>query len=72
MEPGELLRVAEIARGLGVDADTVYRWISSGELAAINLGSAACPRWRVRRRDLDALLERRATRGSPARNRAAS
>jgi excisionase family DNA binding protein len=35
---GRLLRVPEVAARLGVDPSTVYRWIESGRLPALQLG----------------------------------
>jgi excisionase family DNA binding protein len=50
----ELLGAEEVARALGVEAVTVYRWCRQGRLACLKPGKA----WRVRRSALDAFLRR--------------
>lgn len=60
-----MLNVAQIAEELGIDRETVTRWITSKQLAAVNVcqsASAKKPRWRVRREDLDAFLAVRSNR----------
>lgn len=47
---------AEIA---DVGDDKVRAWIASGELCALNIGTEKKPEYRVRREDLQALLDRR-------------
>lgn len=46
--------VEEVARLLGVHADTVRGWIRSGQLRAINLGGAAG--YRINQSALDEFL----------------
>lgn len=48
--------VNEVADRLRVHTETVYRWIRAGELGYLDLGGRA---YRVRREDLDALVEAR-------------
>lgn len=49
-----------LARWLRVDYRTVYSWIESGELPAMNIGTRGkAPRFRIYRKDLIAFLERR-------------
>ncbi len=55
---GELLTVQEVAKHLKVDEKTVRRWITKGDLAAIDLGKG----YRIYRRDLDAFIEKRRTK----------
>jgi excisionase family DNA binding protein len=50
----ELLDAAEVARTLGVEPVTVYRWCRQGRLACLKPGKA----WRVRRSALEAFLRR--------------
>jgi excisionase family DNA binding protein len=49
----EMLTTTQAAELLNVDRATVARWIRLGQLAAVKLPSG---QYRVRRRDLDALL----------------
>ena len=53
-----LLNIHEVARYLGVSIRTVYRLVSSGELRAFKVGAV----WRFSQQDLDAMLERLASR----------
>ena len=65
----EFLTVADIARILKLNQQTVRNWIDQGSLPALRVGR----RVRVRRSDFDTLLERGRTaaptgpEGSPAR-----
>jgi excisionase family DNA binding protein len=52
-EPEELLTVAEVAGVLKLNQQTIRNWIDSGFLPAIRIGR----RVRIKRPDLDALLE---------------
>jgi excisionase family DNA binding protein len=49
----------EIARELGIDVHKPLKWITSGELAAVNLAErpGARPRYKVSREALDRFLE---------------
>jgi excisionase family DNA binding protein len=49
-----LLTVDKVAEILGVDRETVVRWIRRGRLAAVVLPGGR--RYRIRRQDLDAAL----------------
>jgi excisionase family DNA binding protein len=51
----EVLTVHEIAEALKVNQQTVRNWIDAGDLAAIRVGKR---RVRVRRRDLEAFLDK--------------
>ena len=48
----KVLTVAEVAAYLRVSETTVWRWCSSGRLAAFRIGRS----WRVRRADFDAVI----------------
>jgi excisionase family DNA binding protein len=50
----QLLTVAQVAEELQVTAQTIRNWIEGGVLGAVRVGRA----YRVRRTDLDALLDR--------------
>jgi excisionase family DNA binding protein len=58
----ELLTVADIARILKLNQQTVRNWIDQGLLPALHVGG----RVRVRRSDFEALLERGRTVAPPA------
>lgn len=64
----ERLDVAEIARVLRVDVETVRRWIRTEGLAAQNVGTLRNPRYRVRRGDLERFLAGRDPRDSNRKN----
>ena len=50
----QLLTVSQVAEQLQVTAQTIRNWIDAGVLGAVRLGRA----YRVRRADLDSLLDR--------------
>jgi excisionase family DNA binding protein len=50
----QLLTVDEVARRLGVTAETVRRWLRSGELRGVRFARKAG--WRIRESDLQAYL----------------
>jgi len=58
----EFLTVAEIARILKLNQQTVRNWIDQGTLPALRVGR----RVRVRRSDFDALVERGRTAPAPS------
>jgi excisionase family DNA binding protein len=58
-----LLTVGDVASHVGVNIETVRRWLRAGALRGIRLGTKAG--WRIRRRDLDAYLEQRASSRMP-------
>jgi len=58
----EFLTVAEIARILKLNQQTVRNWIDQGSLPALRVGR----RVRVRRSDFDALVERGRTAPAPS------
>jgi len=69
-EPKEWLKTADVAQELGVKPDKIRAWINSGELVAVDISEfrGQRPRYRIAREELNAFLERRATR-KPARQR---
>lgn len=52
--PDQLLTVSQVAEEFQVTAQTIRNWIDSGALAAVRVGRA----FRVRRADVDALIDR--------------
>lgn len=55
----------QIAKMTGASEDTVYGWIHSGELKAVNMSKipdGERPRWRISRDDLDQFFEARANK----------
>lgn len=54
-----LLTVEEVAKRLSVHAETVRRWIRSGDLQAIDLGGPAG--YRVAKSELDRFIRERLT-----------
>jgi excisionase family DNA binding protein len=54
----KLLTVAEVAEHLRVDPRSVYRWIRSGQLEAIDIGRE----YRISESQLRDFLEQRSTR----------
>lgn len=63
-QPERLWTVDEVATHVGVNIETVRRWLRTGALRGIRLGTKAG--WRIRQRDLDAYLEQRTPVGQPA------
>lgn len=59
----EFLTPPEIAVLLGVSHQKVLDWIDAGELPAVDLSAARQlrPRYKIRRTDYEAFLDRRAT-----------
>lgn len=54
MSEGQLLTVPQVAAELQVTAQTIRNWIDHGTLPAVRIGRA----FRVKRADVDALIER--------------
>lgn len=52
----KLLTTAEVAKELGVELQSVYRFIDDGSLKAIKLGSQPRSHWRIKRSDLKEFL----------------
>ncbi len=62
----EWMTLPEIAREIRIRQATVAGWIRSGALPAYDVSTGRRPRYRIRRADLDAFLERRAVVPTPA------
>lgn len=62
MPKDKLLTVEEVADQLGVNLDTVRRWIRNKELEAIDLGGRAG--YRITEADLERFIDERRSRGS--------
>jgi excisionase family DNA binding protein len=58
-----LLTADEVAAALRVSRVTICRWCKDGQLPAFRVGKG----WRVSRRALDALIQRRKERNDDAR-----
>lgn len=58
MEQQQWLTVQQVADTFAVSTETVRRWIRSGELPVLDLGSAKMG-YRIRRSDLDAFIAER-------------
>ena len=56
-----LLSADEVAKRLGVDRTTVWRWGREGRITCLKIGKL----WRVRRESLEALLEEPGDSGVP-------
>ena len=61
----ELLTVPEVAAMLRLNEQTVRKWLRTGVLPGINLGSRQAG-WRVRRADVERFLEDRRGEGAAA------
>lgn len=59
MDPEDSLSVAEAARRVGVNPETLRLWIVEGKLEAFRNSPRPRARWRVRIQDLEAMLEKR-------------
>jgi excisionase family DNA binding protein len=55
------LTVEQVAEELQVHPRSVYKWIQTGELPAINLGSGGKHVYRISRADLDSFKRARKT-----------
>lgn len=53
--PERMLTVPEVAAAMRVNAETVRRWLRTGELRGFQTGRKAG--WRIRERDLHAFIE---------------
>ncbi len=60
MQEDEVMTVEEIAKQLRVHPRTVRNWITSGELAAIDIGRG----YRITKSDFDTFVEKRKKRNT--------
>jgi excisionase family DNA binding protein len=51
----QLLTVAQVARRLGLNEETIRRWIKAGKLRAIRFGSNRAG-YRIKRSDVNAIM----------------
>lgn len=54
-ESREVMNVRQASQYLGISADTLYRYITEGEIPAFKLGN----RWKLRKTILDRWMERK-------------
>jgi excisionase family DNA binding protein len=57
MESREVMNVRQASQYLGISPDTLYRYITEGEIPAFKLGN----RWKLRKTILDRWMERKIT-----------
>jgi excisionase family DNA binding protein len=55
MESREVMNVRQASQYLGISPDTLYRYITEGEIPAFKLGN----RWKLRKTILDRWMERK-------------
>lgn len=65
-DPNDMLSIPDIMRIAQVGESTVYRWINSGRLARVNLGTEKRPKTRIKRSVLDAFFNSRTIPGRKA------
>ena len=63
-ESREVMNVRQASQYLGISPDTLYRYITEGEIPAFKLGN----RWKLRKTILDRWMERKMSQ-VPARRR---
>ena len=56
-----------IAKDLSVSRDTVNKWITSGELRAMDLGANGRRKWHIKDEDLQAFLASRSNQDAKAK-----
>ncbi len=57
IESREVMNVRQASQYLGISPDTLYRYITEGEIPAFKLGN----RWKLRKTILDRWMERKMT-----------
>ena len=63
MESREVMNVRQASQYLGISPDTLYRYITEGEIPAFKLGN----RWKLRKTILDRWMERKMTQSAGRR-----
>ncbi len=63
MQENEMLTADEVAHIMRVHIKTVRKWVQSGELPSVPIGSRE---YRIMRSDLNAFIEKRKRRGKKA------
>lgn len=51
-----LIGPADVARQLGLSAETVRDWLRTGALRGTRLGTGSRQTWRIRQADVDAMI----------------
>src|SRR2546421_5895231 len=64
-ESREVMNVRQASQYLGISPDTLYRYITEGEIPAFKLGN----RWKLRKTILDRWMEARLTKPPPSGGR---
>ena len=64
-ESREVMNVRQASQYLGVSADTLYRYISEGEIPAFKLGN----RWKFKKTALDRWMDRKMIQAQSSRRR---
>jgi len=68
MESREVMNLRQASQYLGVSPDTLYRYLSEGEIPAFKLGN----RWKFKKTILDRWMERKMREGQPRARRGAA
>src|SRR5215467_13426412 len=63
MESREVMNVRQASQYLGISPDTLYRYITEGEIPAFKLGN----RWKLRKTILDRWMERKMSQSAGRR-----
>lgn len=63
MESREVMNVRQASQYLGISPDTLYRYITEGEIPAFKLGN----RWKLRKTILDRWMERKMNQSTSRR-----
>lgn len=63
IESREVMNVRQASQYLGISPDTLYRYITEGEIPAFKLGN----RWKLRKTILDRWMERKMTQSAGRR-----
>lgn len=67
MESREVMNLRQASQYLGVSPDTLYRYVSDGQIPAFKLGN----RWKFKKTILDRWMETKMSQARPARRRRA-
>jgi excisionase family DNA binding protein len=64
-ESREVMSLRQASQYLGVSADTLYRYVTDGQVPAFKLGN----RWKLRKTALDRWMERKTREVRPGKRR---
>jgi excisionase family DNA binding protein len=67
MESREVMNLRQASQYLGVSPDTLYRYVSEGQIPAFKLGN----RWKFKKTILDRWMETKMSQARPPRRRRA-